>query len=83
MNKPLHPDPNPSPGARRAQNLSAAVLAAVALAYQAPVPAVQFEAGDFAGSFDNTISYGATWRVQGRDKDILGLASTTLPNGTV
>jgi len=55
---------------------------ALSFAIQAPVSAFQFEAGEFAGSLDNTISYGATWRVQGRDRDVLGLASTTLPNGT-
>lgn len=44
--------------------------------------AFQFESGDFSGSFDTSISYGTTWRVQGRDRDLLGVASTTLPNGT-
>ncbi len=58
---------------------TAAVLACgVAL----PARAIQFGSGDFSGSFDNTLSYGATWRVQGRDSDLLGIASTTLPNGT-
>jgi len=44
--------------------------------------AVPFETGDFSGSFDTEISWGTTWRVQGRDPDLLGLSSTTLPNGT-
>ncbi|MFZ0487083.1 MAG: DUF1302 domain-containing protein [Arenicellales bacterium] len=57
-------------------------LAAALVLMQAPAWAVSFKAGDFSGSFDNTISYGATWRVQGRDKNLLGIASTTLPNGT-
>lgn len=83
MNKPLHPDPISIWRRRRVRNVAGVALAAGAFALQSPAPAVQFEAGDFAGSFDNTISYGTTWRVQGRDRDLLGLASTTLPNGTV
>lgn len=79
----LHPEPDSSSRARRLRYGAWAALTAGVFAFQAPAPAAQFEAGAFSGSFDNTISYGATWRVQGRDKDILGLTSTTLPNGTV
>jgi len=83
MNKPLHADPDSNPRSRCLRFLGGVALAVGSVAYQAPVSALQFEAGEFAGSFDNTISYGATWRVQGRDRDILGLSSTTLPNGTI
>lgn len=86
MNKPLHPDPysnsNSGPGRKPLARLVGASLLAAPFVLQAPAMAVQFESGEFFGSFDNTISYGTTWRVQGRDKDILGRASTTLPNGT-
>jgi len=83
MNEPLHPDSGSVSRGRHLKRLAGAALAAGAFAFQAPAPAFQFEAGEFAGSFDNTISYGTTWRVQGRDKDVLGLASTTLPNGSI
>lgn len=66
----------------RPRRLAGAACLAFGLACPVPALAVQFEAGTFAGSFDNTLSYGTIWRVQGRDRDILGLASTTLPNGT-
>jgi hypothetical protein len=83
MKKPLHPRPDPNSKPRRLRFLTGAILAAGSVVFQGPVSAVQFEAGEFAGSFDNTISYGATWRVQDRDRDLLGVASTTLPNGAV
>jgi hypothetical protein len=40
-----------------------------------PAFAMQFEKGDLKGSLDSTISYGLRWRVQGRDKDIIGLTN--------
>ncbi len=36
----------------------------------ASVKAFQFDYGDITGSLDTTISYGATWRVSDRDKDL-------------
>ncbi len=83
MNKLLHPDPISNTRMLRLRHLTGVALAIGSLAVHAPAAAVQFEAGEFAGSFDNTISYGTTWRVQGRDRDLLGVASTTLPNGTI
>ncbi|MBS1269935.1 MAG: hypothetical protein MAG794_00887 [Gammaproteobacteria bacterium] len=83
MNKPLHPDPNSNQKPRRLNYLVGASLVVTSFAFQVPVSAVQFESGEFFGSIDNTISYGTTWRVQSRDRDLLGLTSTTLPNGTV
>ena len=58
--------------------------AAVAVSALATAPAAAFQFGNetFSGSWDNTLSYGISSRVQGRDKDLLGLASTTLPNGS-
>lgn len=84
MNKPLHPDPYSNPKPRQLAHLAGVLLAAaVPFVLQGPASAAQFETGEFFGSFDNTISYGTTWRVQGRDRDLLGLAATTLPNGSV
>ncbi len=59
------------------------LVLAVVVAVQAPAYAVQFESqnGVISGSFDTTISYGTTFRVQSQDKSLLGLTSTTLPNG--
>ncbi len=37
--------------------------------------AFQFEKGELQGSLDSTVSYGLRWRVQGRDKDIIGLTN--------
>ncbi|MDH3638216.1 MAG: DUF1302 domain-containing protein [Gammaproteobacteria bacterium] len=47
-----------------------------------PAAAVQFATGEVSGSIDTTLSYGTTWRVQDQDKDLLGIAATTLPNGS-
>ena len=58
------------------------VGALVGLSVSCGSHAFQFESGDFSGSLDTSISYGTTWRVQDRDPAILGIASTTLPNGT-
>lgn len=68
--------------ARRRGWQYAALASAVALTATMPVPAAQFASGDITGSLDTTISYGTSWRVQGRDSSILGLTSTTLPNGS-
>ncbi len=62
-------------------NLTWGLLIAAAL-LPPPADAVQFATGEVSGSIDTTLSYGTTWRVQDQDKDILGLASTTLPNGS-
>lgn len=83
MNRPLHSDVNSIPRRRTLCNCVGASLLAASFALQAPASAVQFESGAFSGSFDNTISYGASWRVQSRDRDLLGSASTTLPNGSI
>lgn len=54
--------------------LLASVLTAVLLT---PVPALTFEfqSGELTGSLDSTLSYGATWRVQDQDSEIVGLAN--------
>ncbi len=71
------------PQSVRARCRRHAVLAtALALSVAAPVPAAQFASGDVTGSFDTTLSYGTSWRVEGRDTGILGVTSTTQPNGS-
>ncbi len=52
--------------------LSATVFLSV---FDVPASAFQFEKGDLQGSLDTTLSYGLRWRVQGRDKDIIGLTN--------
>ncbi|MBB5014416.1 DUF1302 domain-containing protein [Rehaibacterium terrae] len=49
--------------------LAAAV--AVALLAAAPASAFEFSRGELSGSFDTTISYGASWRMQDRDDNLL------------
>ncbi len=41
-----------------------------------PAQAFQFEYGELQGSLDTTLSYGVSWRVDDRDKEILGVAGT-------
>ena len=48
----------------------ATIMAAGVLLTPAPSQAFQFEYGDVTGSLDTTISYGATWRVSERDRDL-------------
>ncbi len=40
-----------------------------------PVFAFQFSSGDVTGSLDSTFSYGATWRVQEQDSELIGTAA--------
>lgn len=56
------------------------LAAAVMLA--GPAHAFQFSSGAFTGNWDNTVSFGAAWRLDDQNTNILGPASTTLPNGT-
>lgn len=54
------------------------LLAAIlAFALFAPAPALCFEleSGDVTGSLDSTLSYGAAWRVDDRDPDLIGRAN--------
>ena len=43
---------------------------AAALAVSSPAHAVQFDWGDWSGSWDNTISYGISWRGADIDEDL-------------
>jgi len=44
---------------------------AAALAVSSPAYAVQFDWGDWSGSWDNTISYGISWRGEDPDSDLI------------
>jgi len=53
--------------------LSAAIAAATTLSF--PAQAFQFYLGDIEGSLDTTLSVGASWRAEKRDKDYLAQGS--------
>ncbi|MDX1460001.1 MAG: DUF1302 domain-containing protein [Xanthomonadales bacterium] len=53
--------------------LAGALLASLALA--APVQAAEFESGEWYGSFDTTVSYGASWRANDIDRADVGKAA--------
>lgn len=57
--------------------LSGFILSTVILlpVFSIPASAFYFEKGELQGSLDTTLSYGLRWRVQGRDKDIIGLTN--------
>ncbi len=48
---------------------------AAALAVSSPAHAVQFEWGNFDGSWDNTISYGISWRGEDPDPALIGIGN--------
>jgi hypothetical protein len=55
--------------------LAAAVAAVLAAGYAVPASAVPIETDNWSGSWDTTLSYGALWRVQGRDCRIIANAN--------
>ena len=55
--------------------LAAAVAAAIAAGYAAPASAVSIDTENWTGSWDTTLTYGALWRVQGRDCRIIANAN--------
>jgi len=48
---------------------------AAALAVSAPAHAIQFDWGDWNGSWDNTISYGISWRAEDPDPALIGIGN--------
>ncbi len=56
-----------------------AVATAVALAFAGPAPVHAFEftsaSGEVTGSFDTTLSIGALWRMEGREKSLISIAN--------
>ncbi len=59
------------PGKR---TLSAALALALCGAISTSAQAIEFSNGEFSGSFDTTISYGAAWRASDYDDDNVGKA---------
>jgi hypothetical protein len=47
----------------------------VFLLFSLPAHAVQFQWGDFDGSWDNTISYGISWRAEDPDPSLIGVGN--------
>lgn len=66
MTKPMH-----SVRGRVARAPLAAAVA-VALLAAAPASAFEFSRGELTGSLDTTVSYGASWRMQDRDDNLIG-----------
>jgi hypothetical protein len=54
---------------------SCCLAVGVALAASSPAQAVTFDWGDWSGSWDNTISYGISWRGEDRDPALVGLGN--------
>lgn len=56
-----------------------AVATAVALAFAGPAPVHAFEftsaSGEVTGSFDTTLSIGALWRMEGRERSLISIAN--------
>lgn len=44
----------------------------LAILWDTPAAAFQFNLGEVNGSFDSTLSYGMSWRVADRDRDLIG-----------
>jgi len=56
------------------RSLSAALTLALCGALSTSAQAIEFSSGEFSGSFDTTISYGAVWRASDLDEDNVGKA---------
>ena len=54
---------------------SGALAVAMAFTAFAPAHAFQFGKGEVTGSFDTTVSAGASWRMQGRDPTLVGIVN--------
>jgi hypothetical protein len=55
--------------------LRCAIVAALVLGTASgPALAIEFSSGEISGSFDTTVTYGASWRVSDPDEDNLGKA---------
>ena len=84
MNKNLnakHDTRTPRQGLRRGALGSAISLALISFV-AAPVQAIEFNSGDWSGTIDTTLSYGASMRVQERDPELIGLANLNPLIGT-
>ena len=66
----------------RRRTLGTAISLALASAFAAPAHAVEFGNGDWSGTIDTTLSYGASLRVQEQDPELIGLANLNPLVGT-
>ncbi len=55
------------------------LVAAIAATVSAPVGAFQFNLGEIEGSLDTTLTAGASWRVEARDKNQLAQGNLGVP----
>ncbi len=60
-------------GLKRHGRLGVVLPVLLAMLWGTPAAAFQFEFGEVDGSLDSTLSYGMSWRVADRDKDIVGI----------
>ena len=59
--------------------ISGAILVTVAALSAAPVMAVEIGSGEWNGSLDTTVSYGASWRIDDYDPNDVGNSPTGSP----
>ncbi|MEJ2492498.1 MAG: DUF1302 domain-containing protein [Desulfuromonadales bacterium] len=60
-------------GWKRRGRLGVVLPVLLAMVWATPVAAFQFNLGTVDASLDSTLSYGLSWRVADRDKDLIGL----------
>src|SRR5688572_27115805 len=63
----------------RAARAPLAAAIAIGLLAAPAVQAFEFSRGGMSGSFDTTVSYGYSWRVDDRDMDLIGKSNTGIP----
>jgi hypothetical protein len=56
------------------KNLACSLAAALLALVSSQATAIEFSSGEFSGSIDTTVSYGAAWRLSDADDDNLGKA---------
>ena len=74
MTNSAHPRHDLHPGSPSAASVLTRAIAAALLVACIPASAwaIEFESGEISGSFDTTITYGASWRVSDLDEDNVG-----------
>jgi hypothetical protein len=77
MNNKIHTVRAPRSRAKARAPLAVAVAGALALIATQQAGAIEFTRGELSGSFDTTISYGVSQRVEDRDDDLIGKAYFT------
>lgn len=72
-----HPRSTRRPGLVLGTLASAVAVALGTLGMQSPAQAFEFsnESGELTGSFDTTVSFGTSWRMQSRDASLIGITN--------